>query len=66
LGSAAETEYLLLLSLELGYLDRDVHQKLETKVKQVQRMLVAFANALDRQTRRPMADGRQPQPGGAR
>jgi four helix bundle protein len=47
LGSAAETEYLLLLARDLGYVPDEVHQKLETKTQSVKRMLVTFIKRLE-------------------
>ena len=38
-SSACESEYLLLLSLELGYLDRAAHQPLTDEVCEIKRML---------------------------
>ncbi|MEX0783038.1 MAG: four helix bundle protein [Dehalococcoidia bacterium] len=61
LGSAAELEYQILLSQDLGYLPPDAYQALDSKVKREKRMLVSFMKALrPRPTRRPTANGQQP------
>ena len=38
-GSASETEYLILLATDLGYLSRDVHVRLHFLVNEVKKML---------------------------
>jgi four helix bundle protein len=42
MGSASETEYLLLLANELGLLNGDTHRKLSTDTAEVKRMLAAL------------------------
>jgi four helix bundle protein len=42
LGSTQETEYLCLLSKELGYIDRIVHDDLSRQVGIVKAMLISF------------------------
>ena len=41
-GSAAEVEYLLLLSHDLGYLDESRHAPLATEIEEIRRMLGAL------------------------
>ena len=45
-GSACETEYQLLLARDLGYLDPQTHQDLDTQINEVKRMLNAFIRRL--------------------
>ena len=45
-GSASETEYQLLLARDLGYLDPQNHQDLDTQINEVKRMLNAFIQRL--------------------
>jgi four helix bundle protein len=52
LGSAAETEYLLLLCKDLGYLETDVHERLNSRSLDVKRMLVSFIKRLEEGTER--------------
>lgn len=47
LGSASETEYLLLLAHDLGYLPGEEHEKIEAKLLSVKRMLVTFIKRLE-------------------
>src|SRR5574341_519960 len=42
MGSAAELEYLVLLALDLTYLDETTHEQLTDEVTQVKRMLTSF------------------------
>ncbi len=42
MGSASETEYLLLLANELGLLNGDTHRKLSTDTAEVKRMLATL------------------------
>jgi len=42
LGSANETEYFLLLSKDLNYIEREVHSVLEKDVNEVKAMLIAL------------------------
>src|SRR3990172_12146726 len=39
MGSASEVEYQLLLSHDLGYLNRDAHQQLNDGIGEIKRML---------------------------
>ena len=57
LGSASELEYHLLLAGDLGYIDTDVHPRLETEVIDVKRMLTGLARRLVSDGRRQTADG---------
>lgn len=41
-ASLAETEYLLLLALDLGYVSNDVHQSVAAEIDEVARMLYAL------------------------
>jgi len=41
-GSASESEYLLELSNDLGYLDSDTFKGLSTQIVEVRKMLIAF------------------------
>lgn len=41
-GSASETQYHLLLACDLGYLERDVAEELDSAVCEVKRMLTAL------------------------
>ena len=45
-GSASETEYQLLLARDLGYLNQQTYQDLDTKINEVKRMLNAFIQRL--------------------
>lgn len=45
-GSASETEYQLILARDLGYLDPQTHQDLDTQINEVKRMLNAFIQRL--------------------
>ncbi len=42
MGSASETEYLLLLANELGLLNGDTHRKLSTNTEEIKRMLATL------------------------
>lgn len=46
MGSASETEYLLLLSRDLAYLDVTRHQELQSAIEEVKRMLTALQRTL--------------------
>lgn len=46
LGSATELEYHLILSKDLGYLSPETHERLDTSLAEVKRMLVAFCRRL--------------------
>ena len=69
LGSAAELEYQMLLSRDLGYLSEADHSGLDQDVTAIKRMLVSFARTVkespaprrDAISQRPMADGQQPE-----
>jgi four helix bundle protein len=45
-GSAAETEYQLILAHDLGYLTEQQHRDLDAKVNEVKRMLNSFIQRL--------------------
>jgi four helix bundle protein len=45
-GSASETEYQLLLARDLGYLERDLHNRLDVQINEVKRMLNSFIQKL--------------------
>jgi four helix bundle protein len=45
-GSASESEYQLLLALDLGYLQPDAHRQLDEQVNEVKRMLNSFIRTL--------------------
>lgn len=47
-GSASETYYHLILSHDLGYLDKPTFQQLEQRTNEVKRMLNSFTQALRR------------------
>jgi len=47
LGSASEMEYLLILSLDLGYLERSLYQTLHDQTIQVKRMLGGLIRKLN-------------------
>jgi len=46
LGSASELEYHILLSHELGYLDKSQHESLSSKATELKRMLTSFIQKL--------------------
>lgn len=46
LGSAAELDYLLFLSLELEYMDKSTYQQYGSEVEQVKKMLTVFISRL--------------------
>ena len=46
MGSASEAEYQLLLSHDLGFLDQEQYEKLNTDVTEVKRMLTSFIQTL--------------------
>lgn len=46
LGSAAELDYLLLLSLELEYISKSTYEGFALEVDQIKRMLSAFTQKL--------------------
>ena len=45
-GSAAEVQYLLLVSMDLGYLPADAHESLVERARAVRRMLYRFVQRL--------------------
>ena len=45
-GSAAETEYQLLLARDLGYINEQLHSDLDASVNEVKRMLNSFISRL--------------------
>lgn len=49
LGSAAETEYFLLLAKDLGYVQPNLHAEFERSAQLLQRKLVAFITAVEKQ-----------------
>jgi four helix bundle protein len=63
LGSAAELEYGVLLSKDLGYLEESAYEALDKQIGPVKRMLVTFIRRLDAQIdarangQRPTAKG---------
>jgi four helix bundle protein len=46
LGSASELEYHLLLSRDLGFLDKPLYDDLNERTTEVQRMLTSFIRRL--------------------
>ena len=52
MGSASELEYLLLISLDLGYLDRIDYKELDAAATEVKRMLASLISKVnaDRRT----------------
>ena len=42
LGSASETEYLILLCFELNYLSQEEYQKLLIDIQKIKKMLITF------------------------
>ena len=46
MGSAAETEYELLLARDLGYLDQDSYTDLDNKVQETRRLLSRLLSKL--------------------
>jgi four helix bundle protein len=49
-GSANETEYLLLLAFELGYLDDPTHANLRRLTRDVRKLLISYRGSLVRQS----------------
>lgn len=45
-GSASETEYQLLLAKDLGYMEPDLHNRINEQVNDVKRMLNSFIQKL--------------------
>ncbi len=68
LGSAAELEYQLLLSRDLGYLNESAYSALDSELASIKRMLVTFMKTLKTETpgvgrangQRPIANRQQP------
>jgi four helix bundle protein len=50
IGSASESEYLILLSTELGYIDKDDSDDLIEKVCEIKRMLTSLIKNLHKST----------------
>lgn len=42
MGSASETEYLLMLSKDLGYIDSDIYTKHLNEMQEIKKMLVSL------------------------
>ncbi|MFH0882143.1 MAG: four helix bundle protein, partial [bacterium] len=57
MGSASETEYLLLLSFDLKYLDDSALHKLATDVTEVKRMLASLIGKIKADRRTLKAEG---------
>ncbi len=49
-SSSSEFSYHLLLSRDLGYLNRDVYERLAASLKEVQSMLIGLANKVGGRT----------------
>lgn len=49
IGSASESEYLILLSNELGYIDKDEYEELTKSVCEIKRMLTALIKNLHKE-----------------
>jgi four helix bundle protein len=47
MGSASELEYHLLLSRDLGYLNKDDHKRVHDQVEEVKRMLASLTRKVD-------------------
>lgn len=56
MGSACETEYQLLLSLDLGFMLEDEYSKLQDVTQEVKRMLSALLKTLHTNHRMLIAD----------
>jgi four helix bundle protein len=54
-GSACETEYHLILALDLGYLPHKDHQNTQTLLEELKRMLSALQKKLKADSREPKA-----------
>jgi len=50
IGSASESEYLILLSNELGYIEKDVSEQLIEKVCEIKMMLTSLIKNLHKST----------------
>jgi len=55
IGSASEAEYYLLLSHELGYIDRPHYERFEEQIEEIKRMLSALFDR--RSVKKLKADG---------
>lgn len=53
MGSASETEYLLMLAHDLNYLDRPVFDHLMADVTEIKRMLAAFIGKVNADRQKP-------------
>lgn len=42
MGSASEVQYQILLSLELGYMDSNTHESLNSGIEEVKKMLSSY------------------------
>ena len=42
IGSSSETEYLLLLSKDLGYINKEEYNRLNTKINEIKKMLISL------------------------
>jgi four helix bundle protein len=52
MGSASELEYELLLSHELGFVNRELHQELSERTTEVKRMLASLLQKLNAKAER--------------
>ena len=50
IGSASESEYLFLLSSDLGYIGEDMSKELVEKICEIKRMLTALTKNLQKRT----------------
>ena len=57
-GSISEVEYHLLLARDLKFLTNQVHQDLEKKVIEVQRMLTSLVSAVEHKTKARVEDAK--------
>ena len=57
-GSISEVEYHLLLARDLKFLMNQVHQDLEKKVIEVQRMLTSLVSAVEHKTKARVEDAK--------
>lgn len=56
MGSASETEYQLLLSRDLGFLDTEGYGQLQVELEEVKRMLSGLLKTLRSPSRQPAAE----------
>ncbi len=52
MGSSSETEYLLLLANELGYINQDQHRRLQEEITSVKRMLTSLIQKVNADRKR--------------